>query len=325
MLGRGLLGVPRQPVRALRSLPRTLPNVLDLPGANALPLVPRLTKGLAGLRRLAGAELPEGLLEVTAARAPRTSFNGPISPHRRYSFGSLSLDDVKAVKNALGHTVNDVVVALCTTTVRRWLLDHDELPDEPLLAMVPMSVRTPEQYGTFGNRVSVMIVPIPTNEADPRRRLERTHELLRSAKERHKALPADILTDATNFIPPALAARAARTTVDVLSRTRPPLNLVISNVPGPRTPLYLAGARLEAHHPVSVIVDGVGLNITVMSYRDNLDFGIVADRWQVDDAWPLLQGARDALDELLELACGRPRRVTRPPRAPRGKAATTAG
>ena len=129
----------------------------------------------------------------------------------------------------------------------------------------------------------MMIVPIPTDEPDPRRRLQRTHELLLSAKERHHALPADLLTDATAFIPPAVAALAARTTMEILGRTRPPLNLVISNVPGPRIPLYLAGAQLDAHYPVSVVVDGVGLNITVMSYRDHLDFGIVADRDQIDD------------------------------------------
>jgi diacylglycerol O-acyltransferase / wax synthase len=129
-------------------------------------------------------------------------------------------------------------------------------------------------------------------------RLRRTHELLRGAKERHRALPADLLTDATAFIPPAVAALAARTTMEILGRTRPPLNLVISNVPGPRSPLYLAGAKLEAHYPVSVVVDGVGLNITVMSYLDHLDFGIVADRELVDDTWSLLAGLKHALSEL---------------------------
>jgi diacylglycerol O-acyltransferase len=143
-----------------------------------------------------------------------------------------------------------------------------------------------------------MIVPIPTDVANPKRRLERAHELLRSAKEHHAALPADLLTDATSFIPPAVAALAARTTVGILGRTRPPLNLVISNVPGPRSPLYIAGARLEWHYPVSAVVDGVGLNMTVMSYLDHLDFGIVADRDQIPDVWPLLEAAQRAVDEL---------------------------
>ena len=146
------------------------------------------------------------MLEATTARAPRTPFNGPISSHRRFAFGQLSLDTVKELKNEYGFTVNDVVVALCAGAVREWLLERDALPDDPLVAMVPMSVRTKEQQGTFGNRVSMMIVPIPTDEPDPRKRLQRTHELLRGAKERHRALPADLLTDATAFIPPAVAA-----------------------------------------------------------------------------------------------------------------------
>jgi diacylglycerol O-acyltransferase len=100
-------------------------------------------------------------------------------------------------------------------------------------------------------------------------------------------------------------ALASRTTLSVLGRTRPPLNLVISNVPGPREPLFCAGAKLEAHYPVSAIADGVGLNMTVMSYRDHLDFGLVGDRDQIDDLWPLMGFLREALDELEEIVCGR--------------------
>jgi hypothetical protein len=192
---------------------------------------------------------------------------------------------------------------------------------------VPVSVRSPEQVGTFGNRVSVMVVPIATDEADPRRRLDRTHDVLLVAKDRHRALPADLLTDVTRFIPPAVAARAARTTLGVLAGRRPPLNLVISNVPGPRIPLFCAGARLEAHYPVSVIADGVGLNITVMSYLDHLDFGIVADREMVPDVWSMIEGLREELDELTQLtprfwkapAPRRPARRRRPrPASPAG-------
>ena len=304
MLGRGIAGLPRQPLRALRSIPTAVPNLTELPGANAFPGVPTLSRGISHLRRAVSAEEDPGILEVTSARAPSTPFNGPISAHRRFSFGSVSLDTVKAIKNELGITVNDVVVAVATSAVRAWLIARDELPEDPLVAMVPVSVRKEEERGTFGNRVSMMMVPIPTNEPDPRRRLLRTHELLRSAKERHNALPASLLTDATRFIPPALLARAARTTVEILGRTRPPINLIISNVPGPRTPLYSAGAQLVANYPVSAVVDGVGLNITVLSYRDHIDFGIVADRNLVDDTWSLFQGASDALDELEEVVCG---------------------
>jgi len=300
MLGRGLLGIPRQPLRALRSLPSALPNLTALPGANAFPAVPRITGALSRVR---GHD--PSVLEVTTARPPKTSFNGRVGPHRRFAFGSLSLETVKRLKNELGITVNDVVVALCATAVRDWLLDRDELPEDPLVAMIPVSVRTEEEAGTYGNRISTMIVPIPTNVEDPRERLLRAHEYLRSAKDHHRALPADLLTDATSFIPPAVAARAARTTMDILGRTRPPLNLVISNVPGPREPIYCAGAELQANYPVSVVIDGVGLNMTVMSYRDHLDFGIIADRDQVDDAWALMDGTAAALDELETAICGK--------------------
>jgi hypothetical protein len=126
--------------------------------------------------------------------------------------------------------------------------------------------------------------------------------------------------DAASFVPPAVAALAARTTVGIMSRTRPPLNLVISNVPGPREPLFCAGALLQAHFPVSVVMDGVGLNMTVMSYRDHLDFGIVADRDQVDDVWSLMDGTARALEELESVICGARRpgpRLVREP-APAG-------
>ncbi len=298
MLLRGLRGIPRQPLRALRTLPTTVAGFTDLPGANALPGVPTLSHVYSRVRRTFGARESAGVLEVTKARPPKTPFNGPVSAHRRFAFGSLSLDSVRQVRREFGTTVNDVVVAICAGAVRDWLLERDALPADPLVAMIPMSVRKRDEKGTWGNRISMMIVPIPTNEPDPATRLQRTHAYLASAKERHSALPASLLTDATAFIPPAVASLAARNTVDILSRTRPPLNLVISNVPGPRSSLYCAGAELVSNFPVSVIVDGVGLNITVVSYKDRVDFGIVGDREQIDDAWAFLEGAAHALGEL---------------------------
>jgi diacylglycerol O-acyltransferase len=299
MLARGLLNVPLHPLRMLRAAPATLPYLGALPGTRDFPGLGLVTRVAQRLTPGASSDI---LGEFPTRPAPPTPFNGPISPHRRFAFGQLSLDAVKAIKDAYGFTVNDVIVALCAGAVRRWLIDHDALPDEPLLAMVPVSVRSPEQIGTFGNRVSVMVVPIATDEPDPAKRLERTHDTLIVAKDRHKALPADLLTDVTRFIPPALSARATRTMLSVLADRRPPLNLIISNVPGPRIPLYCAGARLEAHYPVSVIADGVGLNITVMSYLDHLDFGIVVDREMVPDVWTMIGGLRDELTALNELS-----------------------
>jgi WS/DGAT/MGAT family acyltransferase len=311
MLGRGLAGLPRQPLRALRAAPSTVANLVDVPGVGRVPGMRTFGRVASRVRSAMGAApTDQRVLEMQTAPVPRTRFNGPISAHRRYAFGSTSLETVKALKNEMGITVNDVVVTICATAVREWLIAHDELPDEPLVSMIPVSVRAEHEYGSFGNRVSMMIVPIPTNVDDPRERLTQAHEYLRGAKERHRAIPADLLTDATAFIPPAVAAMAARTTLDIMGRVRPPLNLVISNVPGPRERLYCAGAELQAHFPVSVIADGVGLNITAMSYRDHIDFGIVADRNMIDDVWPLMDGVKTACSELDEEICGPKRRRT---------------
>jgi WS/DGAT/MGAT family acyltransferase len=297
MLARGLLGVPRYPLRMLRSLPAAVPHIDEtpfstLPGAGT---VGRLT------RRIQQAVGGDGHLpEPTHLSAPKTSFNGRISAHRRFAFGQLRLDAVKAVKNDYGCTVNDVIVSICAGAVRRWLIEHDELPAEPLVAQIPISVRTSEQAGTFGNRIMLMAAPLFTNEADPVTRLNRTHDALKEMKERHKALPAQLLQDANHFIPPAVFARAARLTfrLSTSGAGRPAWNLVISNVPGPQVPLYCAGAELKANYPVSVITDGMGLNITVMSYCGHLDFGIVADRDQMPDVWSLIDWLADALEEL---------------------------
>ena len=298
MLVRGLLGAPRYAVRVARALPATLPNIEDvavlaqIPGAK---LVGRTTATAARLLR--GGE--HRVLERSQLEPPRTEFNGHVSPHRRFSFGQLSLADVKAVKNAHGCTVNDVVLALCAGAVRRWLVEHEDLPSEPLVAQVPVSVRTTKQQGTYGNRIGMLSVPLFTNEEDPVKRLMLAHDAMALAKERHKAMPAELLQDATQFIPPAVFSRAARITFSLAAARKPIWNLVVSNVPGPQFPLYMAGARLVANYPVSVITDGMGLNITVMSYDGHLDFGIVADREQMRDVWKLIDWLGDELDGLL--------------------------
>ena len=194
-------------------------------------------------------------------------------------------------------------MSICAGAVRRWLIAHAELPAEPLVAQIPVSVRTGEQRGTYGNRILLMRAPLFTDEPDPERRLERTHAALMEMKSRHRALPAELLQDANHFIPPAVFARAARLSFRVASGRagRPNWNVVVSNVPGPQFPLYMAGARLVANYPVSVITDGMGLNITVMSYCGSLDFGLVADRDQMPDLRSLLRGLRESLAELRAL------------------------
>lgn len=299
MLARGVLGAALYPLRALRALPSALPN-LEQTQFSAIPGAAELGRFVNRAQRAIERGDPAYELQELLS-APKTLFSGRVSAHRRFTFGQLSLDDVKKVKNAYGVTVNDVIVTLCAGAVRRWLLEHDDLPADPLVAQIPVSVRTEEQIGTYGNRIMLMGAPLFTDEPDPVVRLQKTHEALGDMKQRHKALPASLLADANHFIPPALFSRAARLTFGLATSRpgRPVWNLVISNVPGPQFPLYLAGARLVANYPVSVITDGMGLNITVMSYCGHLDFGIVADREQMPDVGLLMGWLEQALAELI--------------------------
>jgi len=308
LLGRAALGLPRYPLRVLKALPSTLPNLEDAGALSTLPGVGLVTRVAGEVQRVFGGEAPQlGREKLTP---PHTTFNGRVSPHRRIVIGQLSLEQVREVKNLHGCTVNDVIVSIVAGTVRRWLLHHGELPETPLVAQIPVSVRTEEQMGTYGNRILLMGAPLYTDIGDPVERLLKTHDALMDMKARHKALPAELLTDANQFIPPAVFSRAARATFTVASskRGRPLWNLVISNVPGPPVPLYCAGARLKANYPISVITDGMGLNITVLSYCGSLDFGLVGDREQMPDLASLMTGLEAELQALLPAPAAQPTR-----------------
>ena len=184
---------------------------------------------------------------------------------------------MKVLKTATGATVNDVVMALCAGALRTWLDEKGELPDVPLVSMVPVSIRTGEEEDPWTNRVSAIFTDIPTNEADPLARLQRMHEAMAKGKEQFEMMPADLLSELSQAAPPALAIRASRiaSRMRLGGRLSLPFNLVISNVPGPRQPLYLDQAPLVHYYPVSTLVEGQGLNITVQSYLNTLDFGLV--------------------------------------------------
>jgi diacylglycerol O-acyltransferase / wax synthase len=268
-----LAGHPIRAVRLTYSMAMSLPMLAASPARPHLPIIDRLLGRDANV-----------VLASPSARAPSTPFNKPIGPHRRWAFRTVPFEEVRAVKNAAGVTINDVVMALCTGALRRWLEDHDALPDAPLVAAVPVSIRTEEQAGTGGNRVSMIMAALPTNLSDPTARLQAAHEAMRAAKEQHGAMPADLLTDVAQFAMPALAGQAARLSARLrLIERINPFNLIISNVPGPTVPLYYAGAKLIAYYPLSAIAEGQGLNITVMSYGGGLHFGLIADRDLVPD------------------------------------------
>ena len=246
---------------------------------------------------------PPPTLPVTGA--PRTRFNRGVTPHRKFAFRATSLSDVKAIKNALGATVNDVVMAACAGALRTYLDKRGELPAEPLVAMIPVSIRTGEETDKWTNRVSGLLSLLPTNEGDPLQRVLKVHEAMASSKELFNAIPAETLTDFAQFPSPAIFTRAMRMAVRwrLMDRIGPPAgNLTISNVPGPREPLYAAGARLLHYFPVSTIVDGQGLNITVQSYMDTLDWGLVACRELVPDVGDLADEICSELDALAAAA-----------------------
>jgi diacylglycerol O-acyltransferase len=235
--------------------------------------------------------------------APRTSLNAAITPHRLVAFSSISLDDVKRVKNARGTTVNDVVLAVCTGALRRYLEDGDELPEDPLVATVPVSVQGATQRRS-ANKVSAMFVALPCSIDDPVKRLETIRESTKGAKEEHKALGAEVLLDWAEHATPNVFSAAARayTRFRLAERHRPIHSLVVSNVPGPDFPLYLGGSELVAGFPLGPVMDGAGLNVTVMSYRGVLNWGFMACRETVPRVAELSRYVPAALDELLAAA-----------------------
>jgi diacylglycerol O-acyltransferase len=307
MLARAATSLVRKPARAVLLGARTM---RDLGTAIRNPMVVSAANQVrAGLRGPVGTVLnlgrpraPEGEVRgPVPTAAPRLAFNAAITPHRRFAFRSTRLGAVKEIKNALGATVNDVVMAMCSGGLRRWLEDRDQLPELPVVAMIPVSIRSGEETERWTNRVSAIFATLPTDEPDPVRRVGRVHEAMVDAKELFDAVPAEALTDFAQFPPPAVFARAMRTATRLTaSRIMAPVNVVISNVPGPRQPLYTAGARLLHYYPVSTILDGQGLNITVQSYLDTLDFGLVSCRELVPDLWDLADAIVDDLHELMK-------------------------
>ena len=239
--------------------------------------------------------------------APQVSFNGPIGPQRAFSCASIPLEDVKDLKKHFDVKVNDVVLELTGSAVRRYLLAQGELPDEPLVAAVPISTRA-EGDDTIGNQVSATSVSWATDIADPSERLQQIHKNATKAKEMEKAMRAKEIQALGDTAPPGLINLAWRA---IAAADVPvPANATVSNVPGPPMPLYTCGARIENMYPLSILVPGNGLNITVMSYRGHIDFGFTVDPELIPDPWYLAEGIEIALQELKEAAA---RRTDSPP------------
>lgn len=248
-----------------------------------------------------GNDGPSPTLPFTA---PRTPWNGALTAHRSVAYGGCALEDMKTIKRAFDCKINDVVLAASTGTLRDWLALHGGIPDSALVASVPVSVRTEADAGQLGNKMSSMFVSLPVHVADPVERLELIREDTRNAKEVHGALGADMIQGLAEVTPPGLANLAARlySASKLADRHRPVQNLVVSNVPGPPMPLYCAGARVLATYPMGPLIEGSGLNFTVLSNVGNVDFGVMACRELVPDPHLLADGFGEHVALLLSAA-----------------------
>ncbi|MBT2227567.1 wax ester/triacylglycerol synthase family O-acyltransferase [Nonomuraea sp. NEAU-A123] len=291
MILRGLARLAGNPAQAVRFAARAMPHLDEIPVVSSLP-GSRMMSGLA--RKVAGSgQAPD----LPSLPAPKTPFSGPVSEHRRFAFVSLPLEEIKQVRKAFGVTVNDVVMAVCAGALRRWLAAHGGIPRQPLVAGVPFSLREP---GASGNQVTFMTAPLAVHLDDPVARLQQVRLAMQRIKDRFSLAPARWLRELSESMPAALMGLASRSAFGLVGQTAPPVNVAISNVPGPQFPLYVCGARLLTHYPVSVITDvSGGVNITAFSYDGSLDIGVVTDREMVPDAWELADDLRAALDELL--------------------------
>lgn len=231
--------------------------------------------------------------------APKTVFNANVTSHRNVAFTQLDLEDVKTVKNHFGVKVNDVVMALVSGVLRTFLLEHGTLPENSLVAMVPVSVH--EKSDRPGrNQVSGMFSTLETGIEDPGERLKAIACANSVAKQHSSAIPATLLQDWTQFAAPAVFGAAMRVYASSrLSGARPVHNLVVSNVPGPQGQLFMLGCEVKAMYPLGPIFHGSGLNMTVMSLSGNLDVGIVSCPELVPDLWDMADAFDVALQELL--------------------------
>lgn len=289
---------------SLGALQRRSRRSEDKPRSSRIGGLARMAVSLAGLGpsalTLARAALLEQQLTLPFG-APKTMLNVPIGGARRCAAQSWPLKRLVAIKDAAGVTLNDVVLAMCAGALRAYLIEQDALPDRPLVAMVPVNLRSENDTASGGNMVGAILCSLATDLEDPAQRLDTIHASMRGNKEVFAQLPRlqQLALSAFNMAPLALGLLPA-----LASAAQPPFNIVISNVPGAREPLYWRGARLDGNYPLSIALDGQALNITLSNNADNLDFGLVGCRRSIPHLQRLLGHLEDSLAALEEAVGG---------------------
>jgi diacylglycerol O-acyltransferase / wax synthase len=263
-------------------------------GAEMVSAVGRLARVFASV---------DGRTAALPFRAPPSLLNRPLTSRRAFAFASVPLDDMRTVKQVFGVTMNDVALALSADVLRRYLVERDDLPERSLVAQIPVGTHR-DGDGLGGNFVAATGASLCTDIADPVERLAAIHASTGSAKAMQAALGDDIVIDALAVFPPAvIRAGLSLYRGFGLAEMHPPIfNAIVSNVAGPPIPLYSSGARVTSIYALGPLLVGCGINITLVSYRDRIEFGVAVCPDVIEDPWELAEGIPDALGVLRKAA-----------------------
>jgi diacylglycerol O-acyltransferase len=291
-------------------VPRPSPSAAELAargiveaGETPFKLARRAIRAASHPRQTTGkvADAGEALAEVAwnlSNPSPDVPLNVEIGSHRRFAWARAELADFKRIKDALGGTVNDVVLTVVSGALRGWLRSRGvKLAGLDLRALVPVSIRTEDDQGQLGNRIAAMRGPLPVYIGDPVKRLEVVRRAMDGLKESKQALGAEVISRFNDFAPPTLLAQASR-----LNFSTRLFNLIVTNVPGPQIPLYVLGRELQDIFPVAFLPENHALAIAIISYNGSMDFGLLGDYDAMDDIETIATGLSESLAELLSAA-----------------------